>query len=173
MNFLTRLKKTKRDYIVPPIPSSVWKNPWHFIAFGFGTGCIPVAPGTFGTLIAIPLYLYLETYSQTFYLIALIAIIIFSVWLSEKVSKEIHVHDHQGMNIDEIVGFLVTMAYAPYGWGWIILGVVLFRFFDIVKPFPIRQIDERVKGGLGVILDDVLAGIYSLIIIQTIAKILL
>lgn len=165
--------KTKRDYTVPPIPESVWKNPWHFIAFGFGTGCIPVAPGTFGTLIAIPLYLYLTTYSQTFYLIFLLAFIAFSMWLSEKVSREINVQDHQGMNIDEIAGFLVTMFHAPYGWGWIILGVILFRIFDILKPWPIKQVDERMHGGVGVVLDDVLAGIYSLIIIQIIARIAL
>lgn len=165
--------KTKRVYTVPPIPESVWKNPWHFIAFGFGTGCIPVAPGTFGTLIAIPIYLYLTTYSHTFYFIFLLAFIAFSIWLSEKVSREINVQDHQGMNIDEIVGYLVTMYRAPYGWGWVALGFILFRLFDIWKPWPIRQIDERMHGGVGVILDDVLAGVYSLVIIQILRWILL
>lgn len=162
-------KNTQRQYIVPPVPESIWTNPWHFIAFGFGTGAIPIAPGTFGTLIAIPFYLYLSTYSHTFYLICTIAVTLLSVWLCEKVSNEIKVEDHQGMCIDEFVGYLVTMFCAPYGWGWIILGVVLFRIFDIWKPWPIRQIDNQVKGGFGMILDDVVAGIFSLIIIQLVA----
>jgi phosphatidylglycerophosphatase A len=162
-------KNLSRDYKVPPIPDSIWKNPWHFIAFGFGTGAIPIAPGTFGTLIAIPIYLYLESYSNTFYFIFLILFTFFSIWLCEKVSDEIKVDDHQGMNIDEIVGFLVTMFWAPYGWKWILLGFILFRVFDILKPWPIRQIDARMKGGVGMILDDVLAGVYSFLIIQVIA----
>lgn len=165
-------KNTNRNYIVPPIPESVWKNPWHFIAFGFGTGTIPIAPGTFGTLIAIPFYLYLSTFSHTSYLILTLFIMFFSMWLCEKVSRQINIHDHQGMCIDEIVGFLVTMYHAPYGWRWILLGFVLFRFFDIAKPWPIRQIDKQMKGGVGMILDDVMAGIYSFIIIQIIAWIL-
>lgn len=162
-------KNKNRDYIVPPIPESMWKNPWHFIAFGLGAGAMPYAPGTFGTLLAIPFYLYLATYSSLFYIFFTIIFIFFSIWLCEKVSREINVHDHQGMCIDEFAGFFVTMCFAPYGWGWIILGVILFRIFDIVKPWPIRQIDNRMKGGIGMILDDVLAGLYSLAIIQLLA----
>lgn len=162
-------KNLKRDYTVQPLPESIWKNPWHFIAFGFGTGAIPIAPGTFGTLIAIPLYLYFSTYSHWIYLVFTIAFTIFSIWLCEKVSREIQVHDHQGMCIDEVVGYLVTMYHAPYGWGWIITGVILFRIFDILKPWPIRQIDDHVKGGVGMILDDVVAGIFSCFIIQTLS----
>jgi phosphatidylglycerophosphatase A len=164
-------KSMQRNYTVPPIPSSIWKNPWHFIAFGFGTGTIPVAPGTFGTLIAIPFYLFLTAYSPTTYIILTIAISVFSIWLCNKVSQEINVHDHQGMCIDEIVGYLVTMIGAPYGWRWILLGFVLFRIFDIWKPWPIRQVDAQVTGGLGMILDDVLAGVYSLIIIHILARV--
>ncbi len=162
-------KKLHREYTVPPIPLSVWKNPLHFIAFGFGAGCIPVAPGTFGTLIAIPFYLYLSTYSLTSYIIITLAIIALSSWLCEKVSRDLKVNDHQGMCIDEVVGFLVTMTNAPYGWKWILLGFILFRIFDIWKPWPIRQIDKNIHSGFGMILDDVAAGIYSLIIIQILA----
>lgn len=165
-------KKSHRSYEVPPIPDSIWKNPLHFIAFGFGTGAIPIAPGTFGTLIAIPFYLFLSTYSATFYLIATVIITIFSIWLCEKISLEINIHDHQGMCIDEVVGYLVTMLYAPYGWGWIILGFVLFRIFDIWKPWPIRQLDTKIRNGFGMIIDDVVAGIYSFIIIQILAKVI-
>lgn len=155
-----------RDYKAQPVPDSVWKKPSHFIAFGFGAGTVPFAPGTFGTLMAIPFYLAMQPLSHVSYLIFLILITIGSMWLCDVVSKETKTHDHSGMCLDEIVGYLVTMFAAPKGWLWLIIGFALFRFFDIVKPWPIRQIDEKVKGGFGMILDDVLAGIYSLILIQ-------
>jgi phosphatidylglycerophosphatase A len=162
-----------RDYTPQPVPRSMWRNPLHFIAFGFGAGAIPFAPGTFGTLMGIPFYLALRSLSLTNYLAVLLVIIVSSMWLSHKVAKEIGVHDHTGMCLDEIVGFLVTMANAPFGWGWILIGFLLFRLFDIWKPWPINYIDEKVPGGVGIILDDVLAGIYSLVIIQILARVLL
>lgn len=158
-----------RNYSVPPIPESVWRNPLHFIAFGFGSGAIPVAPGTFGTFLAIPFYLLIRPTPIYVYCGIVLIITLVSIWICDKVSKEIGVDDHQGMNLDEFVGFFVTMIAAPHGCWWILLGVVLFRFFDIVKPFPIRQIDEKVHGGFGMILDDVCAGVYSCIIIQLVA----
>lgn len=151
---------------IPPIPKSIWHNPWHFIAFGFGVGALPFAPGTFGTLIAIPFYLLLRPLPLMLYVGVVILITLASIYLSHKVAKEIHVHDHPGMCIDEIVGYLITMINAPQGILWIILGFILFRIFDIGKPPPIRLIDNKMEGGLGIILDDVLAGIYSMIIIQ-------
>src|SRR5690349_14513668 len=104
-----------RKYIVPEIPDSVWRNPLHFIAFGFGTGALPYAPGTFGTLIAIPFYLVLRQLNWIAYFIVLCILIVASIWICEKVSKEIKVHDHQGMCLDEIIGYLVTMFAAPHG----------------------------------------------------------
>lgn len=160
-----------RQYSVPPIPDSIWQKPSHFIAFGFGTGAIPVAPGTFGTLIAVPFYLALRTLPLNLYLVLLAIIIVGSMWLCDRVSKEIKVDDHQGMCLDEIVGFLVTMANAPHGVIWIVIGFILFRFFDIVKPWPIRFIDNKIHGGIGAILDDVLAGVYSWIILFLLARI--
>ncbi len=155
-----------RNYIVPPIPDSIWKNPLHFIAFGFGTGAMPVAPGTFGTLIAIPFYLALCTLPLLAYILVVSLIIVFSIWLCEKVSRDISSHDHQGMCVDEIVGYLVTMIGAPHGFLWIAAGFGLFRLFDIWKPWPINVVDQRVHGGFGMILDDVLAGVYSLLILK-------
>lgn len=155
-----------RNYTVPPIPASVWKKPSHFIAFGFGTGAMPVAPGTFGTLIAVPFYLAFRSLPLAAYIVLVLFITIGSMWLCERVSHEIDVHDHQGMCLDEIVGYLVTMTGAPHGIGWIILGFILFRIFDIWKPWPIDYIDKHVSGGFGMILDDVLAGVYSLIFIK-------
>jgi phosphatidylglycerophosphatase A len=161
-----------RKYIVPTIPESMWQNPWHFIAFGFGSGALPIAPGTFGTLLTIPFYLVLQNLSVPLYCIAVLIITLASMWLCERVTNEIHIHDHQGMCLDEFVGFLVTMIYAPHGWLWVLIGFGLFRLFDIWKPWPIKFVDEKVGGGVGIILDDVLAGIYSMIIIQLFARVL-
>lgn len=155
-----------RNYTPPPVPDSIWQKPSHFIAFGFGSGAIPFAPGTFGTLVAVPLYLLMQSLSHGLYLFLLLLIIIGSSWLCDKVSNEIGVEDHQGMCLDEIVGFLVTMYAAPHGIKWIILGFIFFRIYDIWKPWPIQFIDEKVKNGFGMILDDVLAGIYALITIH-------
>lgn len=161
-----------RNYTVPPIPASIWQNPLHFIAFGFGTGALPFAPGTFGTLIAIPFYLALQSLPFVAYLTIVAAIALASMWICQRVSTEIGVEDHQGMCLDEIVGYLVTMIHAPHGFGWIALGFALFRLFDIWKPWPIGFIDEKLTGGVGMILDDVLAGIYSLMILQLLALVI-
>lgn len=155
-----------RNYTVPPIPDSVWKNPWHFIAFGFGSGAIPIAPGTFGTLMGIPFYLLMQPLSPLIYFIVLLIFIFASILICNKVSKDIGIHDHQGMCLDEIVGFLVTMFAAPHGLKWIIIGFLLFRLFDIWKPQPIRYLDEKVSGGFGMILDDVVAGIFAALLLH-------
>lgn len=155
-----------RKYVVPPIPDSIWQKPTHFIAFGFGAGALPIAPGTFGTLMAIPFYLCMHLLPIYVYLGVLVIVTIVSMWLCQNVSKEIAVHDHQGMCLDEIVGFLVTMFAVPFKLKYIVLGFILFRLFDIWKPQPIRFLDEKIKGGVGMILDDVLAGIYSCIILH-------
>jgi phosphatidylglycerophosphatase A len=154
----------------PAVPHSVWTNPLHFIAFGFGSGAMPFAPGTFGTLMAIPFYLLLAPLPLVWYVTIVAIIVVASIWLSEKVSKQIAIHDHPGMCIDEIVGYLVTMIAAPAGWVWILIGFLLFRFFDIVKPPPINLLDQHVGGGFGVIIDDVVAGLFSMVIIQILAR---
>jgi phosphatidylglycerophosphatase A len=162
-----------RDYTnIPPIPDSVWQNPVHFIAFGFGVGTIPFAPGTFGTLIAIPFYLLMQPLAPLAYLAITLLIIAASIWISAKATRDIGIEDHQGMCLDEIVGFIVTMFAVPAGWGWIAAGFVLFRLFDIWKPWPIRLVDRTVHGGFGIILDDVLAGIVSCLILQVLAKLI-
>lgn len=149
--------------------SQVWSNPWHFIAFGFGSGVLPVMPGTYGTLVAVPIYLLLQNLPILAYGIVCVLITVFGAWLSEKVSKEIGIHDYPGMNFDEIVGFLVTMFAAPKGWFWIALGFGLFRVFDILKPGPIKWVDKHIKGGIGVVLDDCLAAFCAWTILQLVA----
>lgn len=157
-----------RYHHIPPVPRAVWRNPFYFIAFGFGTGAIPFAPGTFGTLMAIPFYLVLKLLPLSAYIIFTIAFAAFASWLSDSISRDTNTHDHPGMNIDEFVGFFVTMIAAPDGWQWVVIGFILFRLFDIWKPWPISYADKHIQGGFGMIFDDVLAGIYALIVLQVI-----
>lgn len=166
-NALQKFRKT-----IPPVPASVWRNPWHFIAFGFGSGTLPVAPGTFGTLMAIPFYLLLQDLPLPLYLGLVFLLAWGATVLCDRVEKELSVHDHPGMCVDEIIGYLITMIHAPRGLLWLVLGFLLFRLFDIWKPWPIRQVDQQVSGGFGVILDDALAGLYSFLGIQLIYFIL-
>ena len=153
----------------PPTAKQVFTSPVHLLAFGFGTGLAPVAPGTLGTLVGIPIYLLMSELSLPAYCWVLLALCGFSVYIAGKSSQRLGVHDHGGIVIDEIVGFLLTMTLAPAGWLWILAGFLLFRLFDILKPWPINVLDRKVSGGLGIVLDDLMAGIYgglSLLLIE-------
>lgn len=139
------------------------KTPMQFFASGFGSGCAPVAPGTFGTVASIPFWLLLSFLSPISYVIAVVAIFLLGWYVSEKASQELNVHDHGGIVIDEFVGFFITMFLVPFSWVNILLGFILFRIFDVIKPWPIKVIDQKVKGGFGIMIDDVFAGIMALI----------
>ena len=141
-------------------------NPIHSLAFGFGSGLAPFAPGTFGTLVAIPIYLLLQPLSLPVYLAVLLALILLSIYICGESARQLNTHDHSGIVLDEICGYLVTMILVPSGWLWIILGFLLFRLFDIWKPWPINWLDRKVQGGLGIVIDDVLAGIFAAICLQ-------
>ncbi|KDE39734.1 MAG: phosphatidylglycerophosphatase A [Nitrincola lacisaponensis] len=148
-------------------PASVWYNPVHFAAFGFGSGAAPVAPGTFGTLAALPLWLFIfAPLSTDAYLLTLLVSFIIGVWLCHQTSEDIGVHDHGGIVWDEFVGLWIALFAVPMHWFWILLGFALFRLFDIWKPWPIGWADRRVSGGLGIMLDDVIAGVYALVVLQ-------
>jgi len=153
----------------PQAPRSVWYNPIHFCAFGFGSGVSPVAPGTMGTLMAIPFYLLFEGWSWQNYAIVVILMTIIGIWFCDVASKDTGVEDHPGIVWDEFTGYFITMWAAPAGWVWIVLGFLLFRLFDIWKPGPIGWLNDHVKGGLGVMIDDVAAAIPALIIMQILA----
>ena len=153
-------------------PRSVWRNPIHFLAFGFGSGAMPFAPGTFGTLAALPIYWLMLPLSLWAYLVVILMMALAGIWLCHVTSRDLGVHDHAGIVWDEIVGYLITMIAAPSGWQWIVAGFVLFRFFDIIKPWPIGWVDRRVHGGLGIMLDDVLAAILAWAVLQSVAFIL-
>ncbi|MEJ1380758.1 MAG: phosphatidylglycerophosphatase A [Candidatus Sedimenticola sp. (ex Thyasira tokunagai)] len=143
-----------------------WKNPIHLLAFGLGSGAAPKAPGTFGTLAAVPLYLLMQPLSPEIYLLLVILLFALGVWLCERTSKDLGVHDHGGIVWDEWVGFLFTLWLAPPGFGWLVAGFILFRLFDILKPWPIGWLDRQVAGGWGIMLDDMLAGLFGFILLQ-------
>ncbi|HBX35844.1 MAG TPA: phosphatidylglycerophosphatase A [Pseudohongiella sp.] len=147
-------------------PASVWRNPIHFLAFGLGSGAAPVAPGTFGTLAAVLIYLALPSMDWMWYLLMLLLTFVAGVWICGKTADDIGVHDHGGIVWDEFVGLWLTMFLAPPGWVWLVLGFVLFRIFDVLKPWPIRWLDRRVAGGFGIMIDDILAGIFALLCLQ-------
>ena len=138
------------------------RNPRHFLALGFGSGLAPVAPGTCGTLVAIPLYLVLAQLDLPYYLASLVLCFGIGVYLCNYTSAALGEHDHSGIVWDEFVGFWITMIAVPVTWQWILVGFVLFRVFDIVKPWPVKIADAKMKGGFGIMFDDVLAGLYAL-----------
>ena len=152
-------------------PASVWRNPVHFAAFGFGSGAAPVAPGTFGTAMAALLYVLLPAMSPWVYVTFVLMSFVAGIWLCGTTARDIGVEDHGGIVWDEFVGYWITMFMAPAGWWWIVIGFLLFRLFDIVKPWPIRWLDRNVAGGFGVMIDDVLAGLMALLCLQLIARI--
>ena len=148
-------------------PRQVFTDPVHFLSSGFGSGLMPSAPGTAGTVVAIPLYLVLGSYLGTnAYLSMTLFLFLVGIPICGYTARRMGVDDPKSVVWDEIVGYLVTMAWAPLGWLWIILGFGLFRLFDIWKPWPIRWLDRRVKGGFGIMLDDLVAGFFACLLLS-------
>ncbi|AYA65061.1 phosphatidylglycerophosphatase A family protein [Alteromonas sp. RKMC-009] len=137
------------------------KNPVHFCALGFGSGLIPLMPGTFGSLAAIPLILLLAPAGNVIYITATILSSIAGVYFCGKTATDMGVHDHGSIVWDEVAGMLLTFLFVPLSMSTLIAGFVLFRIFDILKPWPIGPVDKTVHGGLGIMLDDILAGIMA------------
>lgn len=148
------------------IPLSAMKDPVLILALGFGTGLARFAPGTFGTLAAIPLYWYMQSLPVLYYVLLTLFLFVAGIFLCGAAARKLGVHDHPGIVWDEIVGYLITMFMAPAGITWMIAGFVLFRLFDIWKPSPIAWLDAKVSGGMGIMIDDVLAGIYAAVVLQ-------
>lgn len=143
-----------------------WSHPAHVIALGFGAGLSPAAPGTVGTLVAFPVFWFLGGRDAGAALLAAGAVLFaVGVWACEVTGRHLGVSDHGGMCWDEIVAFIVVLVFAPGGWPWQIAAFAVFRFFDIVKPPPIREIERRFKGGFGVMIDDMLAAAYTLLVL--------
>ena len=141
-------------------PKQILTDPVLFLAFGFGAGLAKKAPGTWGTLVALPIYLLIV---QNFYLFTFCSILAccVGVWLCGRAAEKLGEHDFAGIVWDEIAGFLVTMLFVPFSWTAVLMGFIVFRFFDIVKPWTINLLDKHVKGGLGIMIDDICAGVFS------------
>jgi phosphatidylglycerophosphatase A len=151
-----------------PVPARFMLSPVHALALGFGAGYMPKMPGTAGTLAGVVLYLPLQFLPWPWYLGVVALLFLTGLAICGAAAAALEVHDHPAIVWDEITGFLLTMALAPRGWVWILVGFVLFRFFDIAKPWPIKQADRAVGGGLGIMLDDVLAAVYGWIFLHII-----
>lgn len=147
----------------------VFRDWRHCLAFGFGSGLAPLAPGTAGTLAAVPFAWALAALPAPVYAIVVLAAFALGVHVCGRTSRDLGVHDHGGIVWDEFVGFWITMFAAPPGFGWLLVGFAAFRLFDVWKPWPIRVLDARVPGGLGIMLDDVLAGVYAWFVLQALA----
>ena len=150
---------------------TVFTDPVHFLAFGFGSGLSPVAPGTFGTIVGIAFELPLRLLSLPARAVVISLLFAIGVWLCGESARRLDTHDHPGIVWDEIVGFLITMLVAPPGWQWLVAGFVLFRFFDILNPWPIREMDHSIRGGAGIMLDDVAAGLYAALALYALQQI--
>ncbi len=157
----------KYQWMRDPDIKFLFSNPVHWVSLGLGAGLSPVAPGTLGTVVGVGLYFLVSEWSLPLYLL-LVAVLFFAGCLAAGfTSRKLGAHDHGSIVIDEIVGMLLALAHCPAGLGWVLLAFLLFRALDILKPWPIGVIDRRAPGGAGIMLDDLAAGAYALIAIQT------
>jgi len=147
----------------------VFTHPVHFLAYGFGAGLSPKAPGTLGTVVAIPIYVLLMYAAHWAYPAVLAAAMISGVLICGRTAGQMGIDDPKGVVWDEIVGYLITMLGLPLDWIWVLGGFLLFRLFDIWKPWPIRWVDRHIKGGLGIMLDDVIAAIFACVLLNLVA----
>ena len=144
-----------------PTQPAPFRSPVQFLAFGFGSGLAPKAPGTFGTLAAVPIYWFIAEWPAGWYAAFIIGTALLGIWICGAASRQLGVHDHGGIVWDEFVGYWITMWALPVDWVWILAGFLVFRFYDIAKPWPIRTLDRKVGGGFGIMIDDILAGIFA------------
>ena len=139
------------------------KNPWHLIAVGFGSGLAPKAPGTFGSLAAIPICMVLLYVNPVVAVLFILLSFVIGVKACSEAEKTMGIHDHGGIVADEFVGMFISVMCYPAHFAYAFLAFLLFRFFDILKPFPVNWADNNIGGGMGIMVDDVLAGIYAFI----------
>jgi len=162
--------------MIPPHPgfAFTYAHPAHFIALGFGAGVSRFAPGTVGTLVAFPLFWMLRTSYGPVEILAICALLFaIGVWACELTGRHLGISDHGAMCWDEVVAFLAILALIPDEPWWQIAAFLLFRFFDVVKPPPIRDVERRLKGGFGVMADDILAAGYALVVLALIKRFVL
>ncbi|QIQ20696.1 phosphatidylglycerophosphatase A family protein [Zophobihabitans entericus] len=137
-------------------------NPTHLLAVGLGSGLSPVSPGTMGSLVAIPIWLLFYHVAPVYYWIIIAVATIYGCWICDKTAKDMGTHDHGGIVWDEFVGMWITLFFIPqFSVFWIVIAFAAFRLFDIVKPWPIRWFDRHVHGGIGIMVDDIVAAVFS------------
>lgn len=148
------------------IVKKVFLRPDYFLAYGCGSGLVPKAPGTAGTVLGILLWSLFQYMPVMSYLLTIVAMTFIGIYVSDRVSKDLGESDPSGIVIDEICGILITLFMIPHQWYWVLAGFLVFRILDILKPWPISFFDTRIKGGLGIMADDIVAGLIGLALIQ-------
>lgn len=144
----------------------LWKYPVHFLAHGLGTGWVPVAPGTVGSLVGVALFWLMAPLPPLRYAAITVILGVAGVFICGQTARDLGAHDPGSIVWDEMVGFLVAMYLLPRDWRWILAGFVIYRLFDIWKPFPIRVVERELGVGTGIIADDIVAGIYTVVILH-------
>ena len=159
-------KKTKAASANTPNLRFLLQHPAHLFGLGFGSGLAQKAPGTFGTLVGLPLFWLISIYTMPVQLIIISALFLVGIYFCDVTGKALGVSDHGGIVWDEIVAMMLVLVFTPNQWQWWLAAFLLFRLFDIWKPFPIRQCDAKLKNGFGVMFDDLLAAIYAIIALK-------
>lgn len=158
---------TVKSSMRPPVLTKLsLTDPIDLIALGFGSGLAPKAPGTVGTIAALPLVALMNVFTWPWYLMWTVIAFVVGVYVCERAAHKLGVHDHPAIVWDEFVGLMIAGIALPLGLFWILLAFAAFRFFDILKPWPISFLDKRVRGGLGIMVDDVAAGLLALAVVQ-------
>ncbi len=164
LSSLIEQDKTVRD--------TVWGTPAGFLAFGMGSGLSRFAPGTMGTIVAVPFALPLKSLPPAGFWLVLAVLFLAGVYLCDVTSRKLGRHDPGGIVWDEMVGYWLTIAFVPVEWTWWLAAFLLFRFFDIAKPWPISLAEKRFSGGLGIMLDDIIAALYAMAILYLLGPVL-
>ena len=167
-----QIRNQFKKKVPPPTPPSVWTNPIHYITCVFGIGCIPFMPGTLATLAAVGICFALQGVTTFQYIFVVTCLNIIGVWLCGKTNKDFGSQDHPATCFDELASFPICLIGIPFTWPYVLIAFILFRILDIAKPPPINYIDNNMHGGLGVMLDDIVAagvtlGIMHIILVFT------
>ncbi|WP_242674512.1 phosphatidylglycerophosphatase A family protein [Marinobacter halodurans] len=167
------LPQQEPEQIEPILPPHFLRDPVHLLAFGFGSGAVNRAPGTWGSLAAIPLYWLLFWLPGPVYWIAIVGFFLLGIWLCGKTARDLKVHDHGGIVWDEFVGMWIVLGLHPQTLEGVLIAFVAFRFFDVLKPWPISWIDRHTPGGLGIMIDDVIAGFMAMALVYVVDQTLI
>ena len=147
--------------LIKPAFNDLVRQPVLLLAFGFGSGLMPKAPGTYGTVVGVLFYVLLQFLQLHLYVAVTVIICLIGIPICGIAARKLGVHDHPGIVWDEVAGYLVTMAFVPSGWWWMLAGFIAFRLFDILKPWPICVLDRKLGGGFGIMVDDIVAGLFA------------